>query len=110
MSLNRKYMLWLRSTAWFNLPRKAITLECDGPFSSRSSRQATLEASTLSGALPSAPFGREFSAALDKAKAASLGVQCCTTCMREALRTAWLRGGVPWAACLGDEFGPTQLS
>jgi hypothetical protein len=34
--------------------------------------QATLEASALSGTLPSAPFGWEFSAALDKAKAASL--------------------------------------
>jgi hypothetical protein len=34
--------------------------------------QATLEASTLSGALPSARFGREFSTALGKAKAASL--------------------------------------
>jgi hypothetical protein len=34
--------------------------------------QATLKASSLSGALASARFGREFSTALDKAKAASL--------------------------------------
>jgi len=34
--------------------------------------QATLEASALSGTLPSAPFGWEFSAALDKAEAAHL--------------------------------------
>ena len=34
--------------------------------------QATLEASTVSGILQSAPFGPEFSAALDKAEAAQL--------------------------------------
>ena len=34
--------------------------------------QATLEASTLSGALVSIPLGPEFSAALDKAEAAQL--------------------------------------
>jgi len=60
------------ATAWFNLPRKTITLECDRPFSSRSSRQATLEASNLSGVLGSIPLGPEFSTALDNAEAAQL--------------------------------------
>ena len=44
---------------------------------------ATLEASVLSGALETSPFGREFSVALEKAKSASLACNAARRAYRE---------------------------
>jgi hypothetical protein len=63
--------------------------------------QATLEASALSGTLPSAPFGWEFSAALDKAEAAHMA---CATARRAYQEHCEAHG------CEDEFYGPLRLA